>query len=529
MAFRRIGREAKLVVRAGALALLTAAAVASCSGNLEQRTTGSSGEGSTGTVGLVLQPVTGVTVNTVHYVVMQAGSATPVREGDLPTPGSASSYSLSLALPIGSGYSISLSAVAVESATTTCAGSFGPFDVAPNAGTALKIALACTDVSTGSSNPGITIQTEGCPRLVFESISAAPSSANIGGKIALVGAARDLDGKAVTYAWTVSDAVAGSFAPANTASSVFTCAAAGTNLVATLTANNGECTKPLSTTISCTSITCGNGQLDPGETCDPTIPVGQPGFGPCPANCHYSCGNGIVESPAEQCDPPSPSLGCGPTCQSISECGDGFIQPGEECDGNAFPPGTPADATCTATCKISIVVHEVICGSGITTPPVVCSTPFTADNCGSDCHAITKPSCVACESSNGNCPATSCDNVIGNAAAGPASGVARAQLCNEVLDCVRDSGCAAGGNLPIRCYCGTANPTQCSAGQGNGACKAQIERGLETTDFNSIASRFGNTAFGAGKAMDRINCDQTFCDNTATGQPSGPTDPSECF
>jgi hypothetical protein len=127
-----------------------------------------------------------------------------------------------------------------------------------------------------------------------------------------------------------------------------------------------------------------------------------------------------------------------------------------------------------------------------------------------------------------NCPATSCDSVTGNAVAGPAIGVAKSTLCNEVLDCVRDSGCAAGGVSLFNCYCGAADPTACLTAP-LGACKTQLQRGLETTDFNTIVHRIGDVTFGGGKAMDRVNCEQQVCDNTADGNPSSATNPSECF
>ena len=386
----------KLLAKVGTLALLVAAAssaVVGCSSSLDKSGIASKGEGATGSVGLTLQPVAGVTINTVHYVVTKSGSATPVLEGDLPTPGTASTFSFGLPLPVGTGYSISLSGVAVESATTTCVGSFGPFDVTANASTTLKMVLTCTDAANGSVNGGVTVQTDACPHLIVDYVVATPSTANApGGTIAVASAAHDLDGKTITYSWAVSDTTVGAFAPANAASSVFTCANPGTNVVATLTANNGQCSKPLTTTISCASVTCGNGKLDTGEQCDPTIPAGQPGFGPCPANCHFTCGNGIVETPAEQCDPvPADPNNCTSTCQ-IREpvCGDGFLENGEQCDNDAIPPSAPPGSVCSASCTLIPPKFTVECGDGFKESGEVCDPPFVVKNCGSDCR---QPSC----------------------------------------------------------------------------------------------------------------------------------------
>src|ERR1700760_659863 len=103
----------KLLAKVGSLALIAAVAggaVAGCSSNQAGKQGTAKSEGPTGTVGLSLQPVSGVTLNTVHYVVTKAGSTTPVSEGDLPTPGTAKTFSFGLPLPVGTGYTISLSA-----------------------------------------------------------------------------------------------------------------------------------------------------------------------------------------------------------------------------------------------------------------------------------------------------------------------------------------------------------------------------------------------------------------------------------
>jgi len=524
----------KLLAKVGTLALIAAAAtgaVVGCSSNLEKQSASKQSEGPTGTVGLSLQPVAGITVNTIHYVVTNAAGAQVVAPGDLPTPGTASTFSFGLPLPVGTGYTISLSGQAVESATTTCVGSFGPFDVTANTSLQLKMVLTCTDASTGSINTGVTVQTNSCPHLIVDYVVATPSSANApGGTIAVLGSAHDTDGKPVTYAWTIADTTVGAFAPANANNSTFTCAGPGTNVVATLTANNGQCSKALTTTVSCASVTCGNGKLDPGEICDPTIPAGQPGFGPCPANCQFHCGNGVIEPPAEQCDPvPADLNNCTATCQiRPAVCGDGFLEAGEACDPSVA--GTVA-GSCNANCTVN---KPQVCGDGTVEAPELCDPGFTADECGADCLAITKASCVACENTTPpgahgvNCPQVSCTLVTGNATAGAASGQPRSTLCNKTLDCVRDSNCAAGQNSLFNCYCGAADATTCLTAPA-GACVAQLQASLETTDFNTIQQRIGDPTFGGGQAMNRIFCDQQTCDTTADGKPSSATDHSQCF
>lgn len=508
----------KLLAKVGSLALVAAMVggiTAGCSSNdLAKQGAPSKAEGATGTIGLSLQPVAGITLNTIHYVVTQTGSATPVREGDLPTPGNAKTFNFGLPLPVGTGYKISLSGVAAESATTTCVGSSSVFDVTANTTVSVSLVLTCTDASNGSVNAGVTVATDACPRLIVDYVVVTPNTANVpGGTIAVAGSARDLDNKPITYSWKVANAAVGSFAPANAAASTFTCLGAGANVELSITADNGECKKVLGTTVSCVSLTCGNGVQDPGEACDSSIPAGQPGAGPCLANCKLpTCGNGIVESPLETCDPvPADIDNCTAACQvRVKTCGDGFLESGEACDGTKFPAGTPAGKVCKADCTID---QPATCGNNIKESGEVCDPKFTVNDCGADCNTITSAACFTCENSAATCADfVDCGTAVGNAAAGsPAAGTPKSLLCNETLDCVRDSGCAAGGNAPIKCYCGTANAADCQAGLGNGACKAQLEKSLETTAFATIAQRIGNTGFGGGIAMARIDCDQTFC------------------
>ena len=120
--------------------------------------------------------------------------------------------------------------------------------------------------------------------------------------------------------------------------------------------------------------------------------------------------------------------------------------------------------------------------------------------------------CFACENDPAKCQEfVDCNSFAGNAAAdGPAAGAAKSAMCNEVLDCVRTTGCAVGNGI-IKCYCGTANAQDCQSGHANGACKKQLERGLEGTTFMQIARHLKDPKFGGGMAMARIDCEQQVC------------------
>ncbi len=134
---------------------------------------------------------------------------------------------------------------------------------------------------------------------------------------------------------------------------------------------------------------CGNGEVDPGETCDDGK-ANSPN-GACTDVCQKAtCGDGRVETGVEECDngqgphcgggpriglscatdmdcPPAP---CGPTPSCVSDgrnfdsptckatckaarCGDGEHDPGEQCDDGASN-GTPGDG-CSATCELAPV------------------------------------------------------------------------------------------------------------------------------------------------------------------------------
>lgn len=517
------------LIKAGALGLATlvaSTAFVGCSSDSKNKDIAreSSSEGPQGHVGLNLVPVDGVTINSVHYLVnggtAAGGAAIPAVEGDLPTPGSASNFSFGIPLSVGTGYSVSLTAESAETNDSiTCTGSAGPFAVTPNTITFADITLSCVDTTTGSLVGRVRVVTDACPQLAVNYAVATPFEQTVGGTIQVLSQATDsgTPPKPITYEWSGGAGV-GTFAAPNAQNTSFTCTGSGTNVLITVTANNGQCTETRQTVISCNVATCGNGQLDPGESCDGSVP----GTVNCPSDCTVSCGDGVVEF-TEQCEPPNTAT-CTATCQirTTFTCGDGFINGSEPCDPSAtppVPPTAPPGSTCSSTC---VLQPPAGCGNGTIEAGETCDPP-TARQCslvegtvggvnlGNDCTFHTTAACLTCETG------TECidiidvgDTLVGDSPPGsPAAGVSKRQLYYEAIQCARVTGCG----LPAaqQCYCGTANTADCSAGSGNGPCKAILERALETNVPTQIISNFQSLSRGGGVAMARVTCDRVNC------------------
>jgi cysteine-rich repeat protein len=98
-------------------------------------------------------------------------------------------------------------------------------------------------------------------------------------------------------------------------------------------------------------VACGDGDLDPGETCDDGNTNNGDG---CSAQCQIEvpvCGDGNVDPEiGEECDDGNTvdGDGCSANCTIEPYCGDGTVDPGEQCDdGN----NTNGDG-CSASCEI---------------------------------------------------------------------------------------------------------------------------------------------------------------------------------
>jgi fibro-slime domain-containing protein len=277
--------------------------------------------------------------------------------------------------------------------------------------------------------------------------------------------------------------------------------------------------------------TCGNGIIDPGETCDDGN--NKPGDG-CSSTCQTEigwqcpvvgmacarevyCGDGIVEPP-ETCDDgnTTPGDGCSGTCQlepnytcstptppptpphetctSTIVCGNGTVDPGEECDTGTHN-GT-AGSGCDATCQI--VVGYVCSGA-----PSVCTLNMNTPVCG-DGRVEAGEQCDAGSALNGvagsGCTAT-CQLVAGYVC--PTPGQACVRICgNGVINAnlgeqcdagaqngVAGSGCSSTCQI-VTDYSCTGAPSVCTLTVvcGNGRVDAGEQCDEGSTDSVSLMS-----------------------------------------
>jgi cysteine-rich repeat protein len=219
---------------------------------------------------------------------------------------------------------------------------------------------------------------------------------------------------------------------------------------------------------------CGNDVVQAGEECDDGNRVSGDG---CSADCKLEshCGDGNVERPFEQCDPPS---------------ADGE---GEDCTADEAQ-NSPTDCACDAKCQLAV------CGNGVTQHPYEDCDPPDGVNCDADCKLIGQTPCEACIATD------------------PIGSVIQAAYCDPDLACVTTERCAINAKcfspLAAVCYCGPTDSTGatdvavCSNASftPTGPCVDEIKAGSPTGSTNDdILTAYFDFGTSSGAAMGTLN------------------------
>ncbi len=173
------------------------------------------------------------------------------------------------------------------SATTgggTCTGTSGRFQVAPGSNTTVTMTVTCNSTSPGATgNVGVTATptpADHCPNIT--SAVVGPDQTSFDGTASLTATASDPDpGETLTFTWQPASNITNAASTATSSSAMFSCAFPGVQPITLTVADNHTppCHATAMLTIKCDSPPCGDGIIEPGETCDP------PSAGTCSATC----------------------------------------------------------------------------------------------------------------------------------------------------------------------------------------------------------------------------------------------------
>jgi hypothetical protein len=243
--------------------------------------------------------------------------------------------------------------------------------------------------------------------------------------------------------------------------------------------------------------TCGNGVLDPGEQCD--------GINLNGATC---ASQGYVKG----------TLSCSSSCTfstaQCSNCGNNVINAGEFCDGTALGSGTCTQQGCTGggslACNATCSAYNKTGCLGC--PPCnlngICDAGETCTGCPADCIGGTTTGAVCgngkCEAGNGedcvNCP-SDCNGSQGGKPSGR-------YCCGDgsgsgPIPC-SDSRCTASNRT-----CTTVPTVPTSYCCGNGTCQTPENCSTCAVDCSAPSETCGNSV--DDNCNGRIDCADTAC------------------
>jgi hypothetical protein len=414
----------------------------------------------TGSVRLALSLPNGTTLNFVDWKILSS-TGTTLRSGTVNTSDPAATPSVDTSCPASTGDTVQMTGTTSDG--TSCSGTSMAFNVTAGGTTMVGLTITCGGGTPVQNNGSVVVNgtvVVGNNCPLLTSWVASPLTSSTSGLIDVAVTASDADASDVlTYSWT---ATGGSFVSPTSAITKFNCTAPGPQALTITVADNHQptaCETFITMPVTCVQLNCGNGVLDPGEQCDPTAP-NDPNRSHCSPTCTFEeCGDGIVQA-GEQCDPPAPGL-CGNDCTFN---GPGGVVCGDGIIGHGEQCDPPVGDECSPTCQL--VVGQV------------------------DCNIP----CTACEQQSPNCDPTllvppGATNAFG------CSGFTDTQLHNEcmlLIQCIRQNNCALGDD-PTPCLCGAGvDPVACATGATtpSGVCLAQYQAALMGGPSGTIFTLF---------------------------------------
>ncbi|MFZ5786099.1 MAG: hypothetical protein ACOY3Y_06625, partial [Acidobacteriota bacterium] len=259
------------------------------------------------------------------------------------------------------------------------------------------------------------------------------------------------------------------------------------------------------------SASCGNGVLEPKETCDTKIAAGQPGACPTDATCddknactldavlnkdtcNASCGHQAIivciAGKNDGCCPAGCNAATDPDCSA--SCGNGVLEPKETCDtkiGTGQVGACPTSCNDGQACTIDTLVNGGTCNATCTNTPISQCSGTTSDGCcPTGCNAASDADCSATCGNGIKEPKESCDTKIatGQPGACPTS-------CNDGVACTADTLLSAG---TCNATCASVAITQCK--NADGCCPA----GCAGSTDSDCAAVCGNGVVELGEACD---------------------------
>ena len=155
--------------------------------------------------------------------------------------------------------------------------------------------------------------------------------------------------------------------------------------------DSGECVRACGDGNRTAGEACDDGNMDSGDGCSDACEIergwacNEPVLGPGmtgPSECTDTCGDGLVQ-PSEECDDGEGMLAdepnaCRTTCE-LPRCGDSIVDDGEECDDGELGNDDDAPNACRSTCATAY------CGDGVVDDGESCDpggdSPLSAEMC----------------------------------------------------------------------------------------------------------------------------------------------------